>query len=128
MQIISARGDRADFPGSARATCCEATDGRFALIEHEIPPRAGGTTTCTHEDELIVLEGRVGVQIGEEERWPAQGTVVEARGDPTRSGTPATSRPAAGADLAGGASSAFEDMAPLLGMRPLCSGLGAASL
>ena len=43
METISAtEGDRADFPrlGTRYLLRGEATGGRFALIEHEIPPRA----------------------------------------------------------------------------------------
>ena len=59
-------------PGWARATCCGARtpDGHFALVEHEIPPRALAAPTHVHEHEdeySFVLSGRVGVQIGDEE-------------------------------------------------------------
>ena len=51
----------------------EATDGAFSLVEHPLPPRALGAPVHTHrnEDEYsYVLEGRIGVQLGE--------TVLEA--------------------------------------------------
>ena len=51
-----------------------ATDGRFSLVEHPLPPRALGAPVHTHrnEDEYsYVLEGRVGIQLGDE--------VLEAR-------------------------------------------------
>jgi mannose-6-phosphate isomerase-like protein (cupin superfamily) len=44
------------------------TDGRFSLVEHPIKPRAPAAPLHTHsnEDEYsYVLEGEVGVQIGE---------------------------------------------------------------
>ncbi|MGZ8585498.1 MAG: cupin domain-containing protein [Actinomycetota bacterium] len=47
----------------------ERTGGRFSLVEHPLPPRALGAPVHTHrnEDEYsFVLEGRVGVQLGEE--------------------------------------------------------------
>ena len=89
MQIISSNeGDRADFPrlGTRYLIRGEATGGRFALIEHEIPPRALAAPTHLHqhEDEYsFVLEGRVGVQIGEEEAVAGPGEfVVKPRGIP----------------------------------------------
>ena len=45
------------------------TDGRFSLVEHPIAPRALGAPLHVHEREdeySYVLEGRVGVQIGED--------------------------------------------------------------
>ncbi|HEX5246972.1 MAG TPA: cupin domain-containing protein [Gaiellaceae bacterium] len=47
----------------------DATGGAFSLVEHPLPPRALGAPVHTHrnEDEYsYVLEGRVGVQIGED--------------------------------------------------------------
>jgi mannose-6-phosphate isomerase-like protein (cupin superfamily) len=47
----------------------ETTGGRFSLVEHPLPPRALGSPVHTHrnEDEYsYVLEGRVGVQLGDE--------------------------------------------------------------
>jgi mannose-6-phosphate isomerase-like protein (cupin superfamily) len=81
-------GDRADFPGLKNRYIIrsDATGGRFALIEHEIPPRALAAPTHTHqhEDEYsFVLEGRVGVQIGDEEAVAGPGElVVKPRGVP----------------------------------------------
>src|SRR5215210_2113895 len=52
----------------------EQTQGGFSLVEHPLPPRALGSPLHTHrnEDEYsYVLEGRVGVQLGDE--------VIEAR-------------------------------------------------
>jgi quercetin dioxygenase-like cupin family protein len=45
----------------------DQTGGRFALVEHPLRPRALGSPLHTHQDEdeyAYVLEGRVGVQIG----------------------------------------------------------------
>jgi quercetin dioxygenase-like cupin family protein len=47
----------------------EDTDGSFALVEHPTQPRALGSPLHKHanEDEYtLVLEGRVGVQLGDE--------------------------------------------------------------
>jgi quercetin dioxygenase-like cupin family protein len=60
------------------------TGGRFALVEHPLKPRALGSPLHTHtrEDEYsFVLEGSVGVQIGETEMIATTGTlVVKPRG------------------------------------------------
>jgi quercetin dioxygenase-like cupin family protein len=62
------------------------TDGRFALVEHPLKPRALGSPLHTHtrEDEYsFVLEGSVGVQIGELEMVALPGTlIVKPRGRP----------------------------------------------
>ena len=47
----------------------DTTGGAFSLVEHPLPPRALGSPLHTHrnEDEYsYVLEGRVGVQLGDE--------------------------------------------------------------
>jgi len=47
----------------------EETQGNFALVEHPIGPRALAAPMHTHEREdeyTYVLEGKIGVQIGEE--------------------------------------------------------------
>lgn len=47
----------------------ETTGGAFSLVEHPLPPRALGAPLHTHrnEDEYsYVLEGRVGVQLGDD--------------------------------------------------------------
>jgi quercetin dioxygenase-like cupin family protein len=47
----------------------QETAGNFSLVEHPLPPRALGAPAHTHrnEDEYsFVLEGRVGVQLGDE--------------------------------------------------------------
>jgi quercetin dioxygenase-like cupin family protein len=47
----------------------EGTGGAFSLVEHPLPPRALGSPLHTHrnEDEYsFVLEGRFGVQLGNE--------------------------------------------------------------
>lgn len=47
----------------------ESTGGRFSLVEHPLPPRRLGAPMHTHtnEDEYsFILQGRVGVQLGDE--------------------------------------------------------------
>lgn len=64
----------------------ERSDGRFALVEHPLQPNALASPMHTHsrEDEFsFVLEGRVGVQIGERELVAEPGSVVfKPRGVP----------------------------------------------
>ena len=46
----------------------ETTGGAFSLVEHPLPPRTLGAPLHTHrnEDEYsYVLEGRIGVQLGD---------------------------------------------------------------
>jgi quercetin dioxygenase-like cupin family protein len=61
-----------------------ATDGRLAIVEHPLPPRALGAPPHTHrhEDEYsFVLEGRLGVQLGRERFTADPGElVVKPRG------------------------------------------------
>ncbi len=55
------------------------TGGRFALVEHPLPPRALGAPPHTHRDEdeySYVLEGRVGVLIGDDELVAGPGELV----------------------------------------------------
>jgi mannose-6-phosphate isomerase-like protein (cupin superfamily) len=79
---------RTDFPGlgNLHLIRSEATDGRFALIEHTIPPRGLAAPTHTHvrEDEYsYVLTGRLGAMIGDEvvEAGPGE-LVFKPRGIP----------------------------------------------
>src|SRR4051812_38872226 len=62
---------RADLPGLKNRYLIESSDtgGRFALIEHTIPPRTLAAPIHTHEREdeySFVLSGRMGAQIGDE--------------------------------------------------------------
>lgn len=55
------------------------TGGAFSLVEHPLPPRALGAPLHTHrnEDEYsFVLEGRVGVQLGDEVLEAGPGDLV----------------------------------------------------
>jgi quercetin dioxygenase-like cupin family protein len=61
----------ADLPGLKNRYLIESsdTDGRFALVEHRIPPRTLAAPVHTHEREdeySYVLSGRMGAQIGDE--------------------------------------------------------------
>jgi mannose-6-phosphate isomerase-like protein (cupin superfamily) len=78
----------ADFPGLKNRYLISSgdTDGRFALIEHTIPPRTLAAPIHTHEREdeySYVLSGRMGAQIGDEvvEAGPGE-LVVKPRGIP----------------------------------------------
>ena len=81
-------GDRADFPrlGNRFVLRGEQTGGRFALIEHTIPPRALAAPTHVHEHEdeySFVLSGRMGAMIGDDvvEAGPGD-LVLKPRGIP----------------------------------------------
>ena len=111
----------ADFPGLKNRYLIEPDDtgGRFALIEHRIPPRtlAAPMHTHEHEDEYsYVLSGRMGAQIGDEivDAGPGE-LVVKPRGIPHafwNSGDEETVL----LELIspGGFANYFTDMAPLL--------------
>jgi quercetin dioxygenase-like cupin family protein len=81
-------GERADVPGlgSRYLLRGDETGGRFALIEHTIPPRALAAPVHTHQDEdeySLVLAGRVGVEIGDEVVEAGPGDLVrKPRGVP----------------------------------------------
>ena len=64
----------------------EQTGGRFALVEHPLRPRALGAPLHTHENEdeiSYVVEGEVGVQVGERVQVAGPGAViVKPRGIP----------------------------------------------
>jgi quercetin dioxygenase-like cupin family protein len=64
----------------------EQTGGLFSLVEHPIKPRALAAPMHTHEREdeyTYVLEGQIGVQIGEEVRVAQPGDLVfKPRGVP----------------------------------------------
>jgi len=64
----------------------DATGGRFSLVEHPMPPRSLGAPVHTHKNEdeySYVLEGRVGVQLGDEVLEAGPGELVfKPRGVP----------------------------------------------
>ena len=86
--VRAEEGQHADFPrlGNRYVLRGETSDGRFALIEQTIPPRALAAPIHTHEREdeySFVLAGRLGAQIGDEvvEAGPGD-LVVKPRGIP----------------------------------------------
>jgi quercetin dioxygenase-like cupin family protein len=97
----------------------EATGGAFSLVEHPLPPRALGAPLHTHanEDEYsYVLEGRVGVQLGDEELEAGPGELVfKPRGVPHAFWN-AGDEPAVVLETIspGGFEQYFADLAPLL--------------
>jgi mannose-6-phosphate isomerase-like protein (cupin superfamily) len=73
----------------------ERTGGAFSLVEHPLPPRALGAPLHTHhnEDEYsYVLEGRFGVQLGDEVLEAPATCCSSPAASRMRSGTPAMSR------------------------------------
>ena len=64
----------------------EATQGAFSLVEHPLPPLALGSPIHTHrkEDEYsYILEGRIGVQLGDDVLMAGAGDLVfKPRGVP----------------------------------------------
>jgi mannose-6-phosphate isomerase-like protein (cupin superfamily) len=80
--------DRADFPGLGTRYLLRSdqTGGRFALIEHTIPPRGLAAPIHTHENEdeySFILSGRMGAMVGDEvvEAGPGE-LVAKPRGIP----------------------------------------------
>lgn len=72
VTVTAEQGERADFPnlGTRFLVRSEQTDGRFALLEHTVPPRALAAPTHEHEREdeySFVLRGRVGAHVGDDE-------------------------------------------------------------
>ena len=71
IKLGAGEGRSADFPNLSNRFMIDsaATDGRFALIEHTIAPRALAAPLHVHEREdeySYVLSGRMGAQIGDE--------------------------------------------------------------
>lgn len=64
----------------------DQTGGRYSLVEHPLQPRALAAPMHTHQNEdeySFVLEGEVGVQIGDRELVATPGTlIVKPRGVP----------------------------------------------
>ena len=88
LKVGADEGERADFPGlgSRYVLRGDGAEGRFALIEHTIPPRtlAAPMHEHEHEDEYsFVLTGRIGAQIGEDVVEAGSGELVaKPRGIP----------------------------------------------
>src|SRR5215212_4292218 len=71
----------ADLPGLKNRYMIDSadTDGRFALIEHRIPPRTLAAPLHVHEREdeySYVLSGRMGAQIGDDTIEAGPGELV----------------------------------------------------
>ena len=86
--VRAGEGERADFPrlGNRYVLRGTSSDGRFALIEQTIPPRALAAPMHTHEHEdecSFVLTGLLGAQIGDDvvEAGPGE-LVLKPRGIP----------------------------------------------
>lgn len=84
--VGSTDGHRVEFQGLGVRHVLDGgqTAGAFALVEHDLAPRALGSPMHAHEreDEIShVLAGRLGVQVGDEviEAGPGD-TVVKPRG------------------------------------------------
>lgn len=97
----------------------DQTGGRFALVEHPIAPRtlAAPLHAHEHEDEYtFVLEGHVGIRVGDEERTAGPGELVfKPRGVPHAFWN-AGDEPARVLELIspGGFEEYFAEIAPLL--------------
>jgi quercetin dioxygenase-like cupin family protein len=88
MNTATGDAERADLPGLGNLFLLRGhrTDGRFALVEHTIAPRALAAPIHTHrnEDEYsYVLAGRMGAMVGDDviEAGPGE-LVVKPRGIP----------------------------------------------
>jgi mannose-6-phosphate isomerase-like protein (cupin superfamily) len=81
IKLGPAEGRRADFANLGNRFMIDAaqTDGRFALIEHTIAPRALAAPMHIHEREdeySFVLSGRMGAQIGDDTVEAGAGDLV----------------------------------------------------
>ncbi len=97
----------------------ERTDGQVAVVEHSLAPRALGAPVHTHrnEDEYsYVLEGRVGLQLGDDVLEAGPGDVVFKPRSERHAFWNAGDEPARLLDLISpaGFESYFREMAPLL--------------
>src|SRR3954453_16624928 len=116
----AAYGERADFPGLGNRYLLRSdrTEGRFAILEHTLAPRALGAPIHRHrnEDEYsFVLSGRMGAMVADEvvEAGPGE-LVVKPRGVPHAFWN-ATDEETRGLELIspGGLEQYFADRAPL---------------
>jgi mannose-6-phosphate isomerase-like protein (cupin superfamily) len=111
----------ADLPGLKNRYLIESsdTDGRFALIEHRIPPRTLAAPVHTHEREdeySYVLSGRMGAQIGDKTIEAGPGELVfKPRGIPHAFWNPGDQETVLLELISPGAfANYFEELAPLL--------------
>ena len=99
------------------------TGGAFSLVEHPLPPRALGSPVHTHanEDEYsYILEGRVGLQLGDEVVEAKPGDLVfKPRGIPHAFWN-AGDEPARLLEIISpaGSENYFRELAPLLAAEP----------
>ena len=115
-------GERADFPGLGTRYILRShqTGGRFALIEHTIPPRGLAAPVHTHENEdeySYVLRGRMGAMVGDQvvEAGPGE-LVAKPRGVPHAFWNAGDEEVALLELISpGGFDQYFADLAPLLG-------------
>jgi quercetin dioxygenase-like cupin family protein len=96
------------------------TAGNFSLVEHPLPPRALGAPVHTHrnEDEYsYVLEGRVGVQLGDDVIEAGPGDLVFKPRGQAHAFWNAGDEPARLLEIISpaGFENYFRDLAPLLG-------------
>lgn len=101
----------------------EDTGGRFALVEHPIAPRTLAAAMHIHEREdeySFVLEGRVGVQLGDEVLEAGPGDLVYKPRGQWHAFWNATDGPARMLELIspGGFERFFEEMAGVLESPP----------
>lgn len=88
IHVSPTEGERADFPtlGTRYIMRSDQTDGRFALIEHTIPPHGLAAPIHTHQNEdeySFVLSGRMGAMVGDEVVKAGPGElVIKPRGIP----------------------------------------------
>jgi hypothetical protein len=114
-------GEMVRFPGlgTRHLIRSDDTDGRFALIEHDIPPRMLAAPVHTHEREdeySWVLSGRVGFELGDEtlEAGPGE-LVIKPRGIPHAFWNPGDQEARLLELISpGGFESYFKELAPLL--------------
>lgn len=95
------------------------TGGRFALVEHPLPPRALGSPIHTHRNEdeyTYVLRGRVGFQLGDESFTAGPGELICKPRGLAHAFWNAGSEPASMLELISpaGFEQYFRDLAPLL--------------
>lgn len=95
------------------------TDGAFSLVEHTMPPRSLGAPVHTHtrEDEYsYVLEGRVGIQLGDDVVEAGPGDLVLKPRDIPHAFWNAGDSPARLLEIISpaGFENYFRDLAPLL--------------
>jgi quercetin dioxygenase-like cupin family protein len=99
----------------------DSTGGRFSVVEHPLPPRALGAPVHTHanEDEYsYVLEGRVGVQLGDDVVEAGPGELIFKPRGQRHAFWNAGDEPARLLEIISpaGFENYFREMAPLLGV------------